>query len=141
TFYDDVKKLPAACFLKIRMQPDILIEVEKYWDIEVEKQQDDISDEDAIAKFNELFTTSIKRRLRSDVPLGTSLSGGLDSSSIATTIKELQGLNRESPLSDFELRTFSAIFPGFEKNEEKQIDEVAKHSSLRSFKTTINDNE
>ena len=61
TFYDDVKKLPAASFLKIRMQSGILIEVERYWDIDVEKQDEGISDEDAIAKFNELFNTAIKR--------------------------------------------------------------------------------
>ena len=67
------------------------------------------------AKFNELFKTSIKRRLRSDVPLGTSLSGGLDSSSIAATISGyLEGVLR----TNIKLQTFSAIFPGFEKNEE-----------------------
>jgi asparagine synthase (glutamine-hydrolysing) len=134
TFYDDVKKLAAASFLKIKMQSDILIEIEKYWDIDVEKQEDNISDDDAIGKFNELFKTSIKRRLRSDVPLGTSLSGGLDSSSIAAAITKYQ-------TSNIKLQTFSAIFPGFEKNEEKYIDEVTNHFSLQSFKTLVNDNE
>ena len=134
TFYDDVKKLPAASFLKIRMQADILIEVEKYWDIDIEEQDEKISDYDAIERFNELFNTSIKRRLRSDVPLGTSLSGGLDSSSIAATISKY-------PISNIKLQTFSAIFPGFEKNEEKYIDEVANHFSLQSFKTNVNDEE
>ena len=140
TFYDDVKKLPAASFLKIRMQSDILIEIEKYWDIDVEKQEDNISDDDAITKFNELFKTSIKRRLRSDVPLGTSLSGGLDSSSIAATITQLL---QRSPFGQIYkiIQTFSAIFPGFEKNEEKYIDEVANHFSLRSFKTVVSDKE
>jgi asparagine synthase (glutamine-hydrolysing) len=134
TFYDDLKKLPAASFLKIRMRSDILIEIEKYWDIDVEEQEDNISDDDAITKFNELFKTSIKRRLRSDVPLGTSLSGGLDSSSIAATITKFQ-------ISNFKFQTFSAIFPGFEKNEENYIDEVANHFSLRSFKTVVSDKE
>jgi asparagine synthase (glutamine-hydrolysing) len=55
TFYDDVKKLPAASFLKIRIQSDILIEIEKYWDIDIEEQEHNISDDDAIARFNELF--------------------------------------------------------------------------------------
>ena len=134
TFYDDIKKLPAASFLKIRMRSDILIEIEKYWDIDVEEQEDNISDDEAITRFNELFKTSIKRRLRSDVPLGTSLSGGLDSSSIAATITKFQ-------ISNFKFQTFSAIFPGFEKNEENYIDEVANHFSLRSFKTVVSDKE
>src|SRR6266404_4975577 len=132
TFYENVRKLPAASFLKLKLQEGILIETEKYWDIDPEKQNESITDEAAIAEFSGLFTTSMKRRLRSDVPLGTSLSGGLDSSSIAATISKLQALN---------LQTFSAIFPGFEKNEEKYIDEVAKHFSLQSFKTIITDDE
>jgi len=134
TFYDDVKKLPAASFLKIRMDTDILMEAERYWDIDVERQDNKISDDDAIAKFNELFETSVKRRLRSDVPLGTSLSGGLDSSSIAATISKYQ-------TSNIQLQTFSAIFPGFEKNEEKYIDEVTRHLGLHSFKTVVSDGE
>ncbi len=140
TFYDEVKKLPAAGFLKIRMQAGIVIEVEKYWDIDVEEQDEKISDEDAIGKFNELFETSVRRRLRSDVLLGTSLSGGLDSSSIVGSICHL--LQRSSlPTADCRLPTFSAIFPGFEKNEERYIDEVADHFSLRSFKTIVSDEE
>ncbi len=134
TFYEDIKKLPAASFLKIRVQSDISLEVKKYWDIDVEMEEEEISDEDAIARFNDLFNTSIKRRLRSDVPLGTSLSGGLDSSSIVATIANLQTLN-------FKPQTFSAIFPGFEKNEEKYIDEVSSHYSLQSFKTVVSDEE
>jgi len=134
TFYDDIKKLPAASFLKVTMQSGIVSEIEKYWDIEVDKQEDNISDDDAIGKFNELFETSIRRRLRSDVPLGTSLSGGLDSSSIAATIAKHQ-------TSNVKLQTFSAIFPGFVKNEEKYIDEVTDHLSLKSFKTVFSDEE
>ena len=155
TFYDDVKKLPAASFLRIRIQSDILIEIEKYWDIDIEEQEHNISDDDAISRFNELFKTSIKRRLRSDVPLGTSLSGGLDSSSIAAAITEYQTtpkVRQDSFGESFRtnikpawpagrLQTFSAVFPGFEKNEEKYIDEVANHFSLQSFKTVVNDKE
>jgi asparagine synthase (glutamine-hydrolysing) len=134
TFYDEIKKLPAASFLKARLHSDILVEVDRYWDLDVDQQEVRISDDNAIRKFNELFGTSVKRRLRSDVPLGTSLSGGLDSSSITATISEYQ-------ISNLKLQTFSAIFPGFEKNEEKYIDEVAAHFSLQSFKTIMKDEE
>lgn len=134
TFYDNVRKLPAASLLKIKLQPDLSIDVEKYWDIQLDDQNESISDGEATERLQELFSTSVKRRLRSDVPLGSSLSGGLDSSSIVAKIAGLQG-------SNFELKTFSAVFPGFEKNEEKHIDEVTKHFSLQSFKTFIADRE
>ena len=134
TFYENVKKLPAANFLKIKLGSELLVEIEKYWDIDTETENKKITDEEAIDQFKELFTTSVKRRLRSDVPLGTSLSGGLDSSSIVATICQLQTTTPK-------LQTFSAIFPGFEKNEEKYIDEIATHFSLQSFKTIIDNNE
>ena len=138
TFYDEVKKLPAASFLMIRMQSDVSIEVENYWDIEVEKQVDNISDDDAITKFDELFKTSIKRRLRSDVPLGTSLSGGW----IVLRLQELSlNIKECGQTENNKLETFSAIFPGFEKNEEEYIDEVTSHFSLQSFKTVVSDKE
>jgi len=140
TFYDDVKKLPAASFLRVRVQPALTIDIEKYWDIEVDYQYESGSDDEAVEKFSELFRTSISRRLRSDVPLGTSLSGGLDSSSIVAGICAIQNL-QATGMQHHGLKTFSAIFPGFEKNEEKYIDEVASHFSLQSFKTTIADSE
>lgn len=134
TFYEEVKKLPPATYFKVKIQEELTIEIERFWDIDKESQNKSISDQDAIDKFSELFTGSVKRRLRSDVPLGTSLSGGLDSSSIVAT---LSGIQR----SELRTQTFSAIFPGFEKDEEKYIDEVTKQFSLQSFKIGVRDDE
>jgi asparagine synthase (glutamine-hydrolysing) len=141
TFYENIRRLPPANFFRLKLHSTLSIEIESYWDIEVENQNESISDETAIEEFREIFTTSVKRRLRSDVPLGTSLSGGLDSSSIAATICQLLTANYKPALPAGRLQTFSAIFPGFEKNEEKHIDAVAVNFSLQSFKTKINDNE
>jgi asparagine synthase (glutamine-hydrolysing) len=132
TFYEGVKKLPPACFLRVKFQNELIIQFEKYWDIDLENANESISENDAIQKFQELFITSVKRRLRSDVQLGTSLSGGLDSSSIVSAICKL---------AEGGLQTFSAVFPGFEKNEEKYIDDVANQYSLHSYKTRVTDEE
>jgi asparagine synthase (glutamine-hydrolysing) len=59
-------------------------------------------------QFQSLFSRSIPRRLRSDVPVGSSLSGGLDSSMVVGYMAR----NR-----DITQNTFSAAFPGFEKDE------------------------
>jgi len=132
TFYESVKKLPPASFLKVKLGDEFILEVERYWDIDLENENGSISQSDAIQKFQELFTRSVTRRLRSDVSLGTSLSGGLDSSSICAKICQL---------GTGHLQSFSAIFPGFEKNEEKHIDEIASCFSIQSFKTVISDQE
>jgi len=139
TFDNNIEKLPAAYFLKIKIADRLDITSEKYWDLDFENEEEKISDGDAIDKFNELFSVSVKRRLRSDVPLGTSLSGGIDSSSIAAAISQLQTSKPASPAG--RLQTFSAIFPAFEKNEEKYIDIITQNFNLQSFKTDISVNE
>jgi len=132
TFYEDIKKLPPAHFIRIKSQAEISIEIKKYWHIDGERKNKMIGDEEALGTFRGLFRDSIKRRQRSDVPVGSNLSGGLDSSSIVATINQLQ-------ISG--VQTFSAIFPGFKKNEEKYIDDVVRQFSLRSFKTRLTDEE
>ena len=92
TFFENIRKLPPATTLKYKTADNELV-LEKYWDIDPEEQNKRISDQEAIEQFNHLFSTSVKRRLRSDVPIGTSLSGGLDSSSVLAFINELETIN------------------------------------------------
>jgi len=89
TFYHRIFRLPPAT--KLFYDPiSRELETEKYWELDPQTQRKDIRLEEAIAHFGELFESSVRLRLRSDVPLGVSLSGGLDSSSILHTIANLQ---------------------------------------------------
>jgi asparagine synthase (glutamine-hydrolysing) len=126
TFFQDIFSLPAAHYLKFTLS-DFSFTINRYWDCDKETKIS-ISEKDAVEKFNELFYTSVKRRLRSDVTLGTSLSGGLDSSSIISTISKIQGTNS--------LQTFSAVFPGFEKDESKYIQLVTEKFNLKNYSIT-----
>lgn len=117
TFFENISKLPPASRLYYVPSSKELI-IEKYWDIDVQNRNKPISDEEAIEEFNALFASSVKRRLRSDVSLGTSLSGGLDSSTIAAQISSSIGSNHH-------YNCFTAIFPGFEKNERVFSEQVA----------------
>jgi asparagine synthase (glutamine-hydrolysing) len=66
-------------------------------------------------------------RLRSDVPTGSSLSGGLDSSTLSWYIHSIKGSRiKEHPF-------FSAVFPGFEKDESNYIQAVTKHFNATSY--------
>ena len=125
TFFEEIYSLPPAHYLQFKLS-NFRSRANKYWSINKEIKIN-ISATDAVEYFTELFNNSVKRRLRSDIPIGTSLSGGLDSSSIVSSVTELQ-------TRDSRLQTFSAIFPGFEKDESKYIDIVAKHFSVESFK-------
>lgn len=127
TFFENIHKLPPATCLKYSL-PKNELTLEKYWDIDPEKQDKHISETDALEKFNHLLTTSVKRRLRSDVAIGTSLSGGLDSSSIVAIASSFTN----SPLT-----AFTASFPGFEKDELQHANQVAEQFKLQHFTTSI----
>ena len=127
TFFEAIYSLPPAHYLTYETKTNQLSKIARYWSINKEMKID-IRQADAIEIFTELFTQSVKRRLRSDVALGTSLSGGLDSSTIAYTINQLQKSSGSSaqmfPAGSFG-QTFSAVFPGFENDESKYIQSVS----------------
>ncbi len=133
TFYESICKLPAACIVKYNVSHHEIF-VEKYWDIDLADQNKKISDKENIEQFNHLFSTSVKRRLRSDVAIGTSLSGGLDSSSIIAKSQKLKATN-------YSHKCFTAIFPGFEKDESIFSKQVADKFNLKQFTTHVSDND
>ena len=125
TFFESISRLPAAS--RLFYSPfDQNLEIEKYWDLNKDTLEYKISDAEAVEKFNTLFRESIRKRLRSDVSIGTSLSGGLDSSSIAATLHEL---------NSNKLNAFTAVFPGFEKDESAHASIVA--NKFGSDHTTV----
>ncbi len=99
-----------------RLQPghnllwrDGQLRVEQYWQYP-EDADATLSLEDASAEYRELFMSAVRLRLRSDVPVGTTLSSGLDSTSIVAAVRTLTAAPHH---------TFTAVFePGdFQRNE------------------------
>ena len=126
TFYNDILSLPQGHYLtatpatgKVQL---------KRWYKPLVKDFDTLklSETDIIEKFKELFLLSVNRRLRSDVNVGTSLSGGLDSSSIVGAINQLKNASYH-----WKNTGFTASFPGFEKDELADSEKVAKHFNIR----------
>lgn len=133
TFFENILKLPAASTLYYTPSTNELL-IEKYWDIDPAIQNEKITDSEAQDQFNHLFSESVKRRLRSDVAIGTSLSGGLDSSSIVATVSALTAHSSQ-------LTAFTAIFPGFDKDESVFAAQVAKQFNLQphTIEITVDD--
>lgn len=134
TFYEGISKLPAAHFLKLKLNEGFEISIENYWDIDLSVKNKSISDKEAIERFSELLTSSVKKRFRSDVPAGTSLSGGLDSSSIVA-ISSLINSNSDSH------KCFTAVFPGFENDETLFSQKVAAQFKREHFTTSPSSND
>jgi len=139
TFFEGIYSLPPAHCLSFKLKLNTQLEITRFWNINKEKIIK-ISESDAIEKFTELFTRSISRRLRSDVTLGTSLSGGLDSSSITCIISQLQNINLQNKITD-NLQTFSAVFPEFKNDESTYIKSITQQLNSTNHQTQPNAND
>ncbi len=123
TFFTDIYSLPAAYYLTLNSGSG-KFSFTRYW--ELPRATRGHEDETEIVEgFRHLLSRSVERRLRSDVPVGTSLSGGLDSSSIAALLHK----------NNIRLTTFSAVFPGFEKDESRWIQQITTAFDLEGFTT------
>lgn len=87
----------------------------------------------AIEKFRQLLRDSVRDRLISEVPVGTCLSGGLDSSTVAVLVNSLlkDKVSEAKSVGDIQ-NTFSAIFPGAVNDEKTYIDEVVRATEVKS---------
>lgn len=113
TFYEGIKRLPAAHSLKVDSDNVIC---DEYWILDPDFEVNLSSDEEYVHKFKEIFTESVRCRLRSAFDLGFSLSGGLDSSSVFCTARQLlleEGNNN--------IKTFSAIFNDVPESDEQEF--------------------
>jgi asparagine synthase (glutamine-hydrolysing) len=90
--------------------------------------------------FKEKLIEAVKLRLISDVPVGTCLSGGLDSSTVVSVINKLLMEKVKEARSIGKIQnTFSAVFPGSSNNEERYVDKLIKnvrtaHWAVRTYK-------
>ena len=122
TFYQEVQRLEPAHYMIVT--PDLRIEKKRYWDLDMDSENTEISIRDAAERFYELMLQSVKLRLRSDVPVGSSLSGGLDSSTIVCLIDKL---NANQSIRQ---KTFSARFKNFERDEGKFMQMVIDSTNV-----------
>ena len=126
TFYKYIFSLPPA-YTGLLSLSTMQFTLNRYRDINKETSIK-ISEKEATQKLAFLLENSIERRLRSDVAIGTSLSGGIDSSTIAYLISQ----KSDPQKSNF--KTFSAVFPGFNKDESFFINELCNSFTLNNYK-------
>lgn len=124
TFVEGVKQVRPAHYMIIDTVSGRMAEPIRYWWPSIATTFSGSYD-DATETVRGLFLDSVKRNLRSDVPLGIALSGGLDSSAITGAVRQLE--------PDMPIQTFSFIAPGFAKSEHEWVALVAKAIGATSY--------
>ena len=116
TLFDKVRKLPAASLQVVDLDSNTL-RVERYWKPEFPDQRLD-NEAECVEELRSLLKASVRWQLRSDVPVGAYLSGGLDSSTVAVlAAREI----------DRPLETFTGAFrEGAEFDESRHSHQVAE---------------
>lgn len=130
---EGIRQLPAGCCAAYQLDNHQL-EIHRYYRLEEQIQKPaEKSFEGRKQHFRELFADSVRLRLRADVPVALSLSGGLDSSSVLAVQAQLQP---GQPLD-----CFSVVFPGTPVDESPYIGAVARqhHPTLRQLTPTFED--
>lgn len=117
TLFADINQLPAAHYLEVKLDNPTQIEPLRYWQVDLSKRVE-LSFREAANQLRELFLESVSLHLRSDVPIGTALSGGIDSSAIVMAMRYLQ--------PNLELHTFSYVASDPALSEERYIDIVGE---------------
>jgi len=113
TMFDGVMKLPAGFTMTIKNR---LIEKKQYWDISISNKR---LTKDYVDSYSEFLQDSVGKRMISDVPVGSFLSGGLDSSFIVSQMQK----NNNNKIS-----TFSVSFP-----DNSDVDEERDSKFLSSY--------
>ncbi len=98
TAFTDVFELPPAHWMKAGRGS---LKIEQYWEPDIRQVAPPRTEEECAGRLRELLVDATRLQLRADVPVGSYLSGGLDSSIITALVKNY---------TDTPLRTFSVSF-------------------------------
>lgn len=89
TLFEGIRKLPPGCFLDFDLTSGAFA-IHRYWEYRLDAAPEEISTDEAAEGFYELFEDAVRIRLRSDVEVGTLISGGIDSSAVSAQAAILQ---------------------------------------------------
>jgi asparagine synthase (glutamine-hydrolysing) len=132
TIYEKVYKFPSAQYAVLDVSSGVL-QFHKYWKLEGHFLSQRISNEqEAYTQYKHLLFDSVQSQMISDVPLGTFLSGGIDSSLVTAVACKL---------SAHKVKTFSIGFNEAKYDESAYAEAVAKHlgTEHHTFKVSVNE--
>ena len=126
TIYNEIEKFPSGSWA---VSDGKSFEVQSYWKASEKITSELLSDEiEAKSRLKDLLQESVKRRLMSDVPFGTFLSGGIDSSLVTALAQNV---------SHDKLKTFSIGFEDAKHDESSFARQVSQHLGTEHFEYRV----
>lgn len=132
TLFAGVRQVPPGHYLRVPLEAPDRAELVRYWRLFPE-EGGNLSFKGAAERLRELFLESVRLHLRSDVPLGFALSGGIDSSAIVCAVRHLE--------PSLELHAFSFVAEDEGVSEERYVDQVVRACGVRVHKVRISPEE
>ena len=125
--FKGIKRLPAGHCLKLS---DGKITIRRWWN--TLDHLVDVPDtyEEQVSEFRRLFLDACKLRMRSDVTIGTALSGGLDSSATICTMAHLSNEGEDARMNRDWQHAYVATFPGTTMDESVYAKKVTDYLNI-----------
>ncbi len=134
TLFEGIQKLPAGCCLTLSRSG--VKNVRQWWNTLSHLGESPRTEEQQVQTFRELFFDACSVRMRSDVAIGTALSGGLDSSSILCSIFQMSQKGHVRWPDSWQ-KSFTAVFPNSSHDELNYAKIASQHTNADSFFSTI----
>ncbi|KDD59980.1 asparagine synthase (glutamine-hydrolyzing) [Bordetella bronchiseptica OSU553] len=128
TFIAGIRQLPAGHLLTLDLRTGQAGEP-MAWDDPASQECRPIGFQEAAEELRARFLDNVRLHLRSDVPIGAALSGGIDSSAIVCAMRWLE--------PDLPIQTFSFISGDTHRSEERWVDLVNRHCGATGHKIHI----
>jgi asparagine synthase (glutamine-hydrolysing) len=127
TVFREVEQLLPGEALELDLET-MVPRIWRYWQVQPGPVRDVFDEQEVFDEFRELLVDSVRLRLRSDVRVGSCLSGGLDSSAIVCIVRRLLG-------DDAPYDTFTGHFPGTHADEWAYARQVIDATGVQSHRT------
>jgi asparagine synthase (glutamine-hydrolysing) len=133
TMHKDIFHLPPGHWMQLQPgAPTPLREPVRWWWPSVAERKN-VRFDDAAARVRELFLDSVRLHLRSDVPVGAALSGGVDSSAVVCAMRKVE--------PDMPIHTFSFVARGTAVDEERWADVINARTGAVVHKVEVTPDE
>lgn len=132
TFFAGLQQLPPGHILTVDLASLGTPRLERWWWPSIQERQE-VSFNQAAEELRERFLDNIRLHLRSDVPLGAALSGGLDSSAVVCAIRYVE--------PDLPIHTFTYVARSSPLDEEAWADRVNRHVGAVAHKVSVSPGE